>query len=131
MPNWCYTTITITGEKADIRRFLDKHTPDGNFDFRTVIPEPETEEECPEIYNLNIRDRPIERRKGKEWFNWYDWNQTEWGCKWNSSCTYVEWESDDTCLMEYQTPWGSAEGIEDEIEEMYPELTFEFEHEYE
>jgi hypothetical protein len=33
--------------------------------------------------------------------------------------------------MEYQTPWGSAEGIEDEIEEMYPELTFEFEHEYE
>ena len=58
-------------------------------DFNKIIPEPETEDECPDEYKVN-KDSHVELRKEKPWFNWYKWHITYWGTKWGAYDCYTK-----------------------------------------
>lgn len=58
-------------------------------DFNKIIPEPRTEEECPEIF-LAEPGKAIEEDKEKPWFNWFDWHIANWGTKWNAYDGYTK-----------------------------------------
>ena len=81
MPNWCENTLKIQGKSDDIYNFCKRHIVDGRFDFNTIIPEPESEEECSDSFNLNKNPKPYigPNSDGKLWFNWYDWRKWRWG----------------------------------------------------
>lgn len=74
MGNWYNNVIeakNITG--------LNIYT-NGCIDFNKIIPEPETEAECPDKYNLNkTPDETVMPSNSKPWFNRYEWQQDNWG----------------------------------------------------
>lgn len=89
MPNWTQNIMIVRGTKTALDYFLKKYIDStGNFDFEKVIPEPKTEDECPEKYIVKEVEGHISSSY-KPWFNWYDWRVDNWGTKWNSSSTMV------------------------------------------
>lgn len=137
MPAWCETTLKIKGESEYIYNFCKKHIVDDRFDFNTIIPEPETEEECPIKYNLNKRpdDTVGPSSSGKDWFNWYKWRNHMWGCKWNSRGLSgenipdlekdINQYSETYCEIKFLTPWSSPSPILDKILQMETDLEIE------
>lgn len=133
MPSWVTNIIVVKGESEDLYRFYEKYFIDGEFDFNNIVPEPETEEECPDCYNLklNPNDRIGPNADGKDWFNWYDWREVYWGCKWNVGIVNCfdspygksidEYESN-RLEIRFKTPWSHPEGIIDKILEDNPHL---------
>ena len=86
------------------------------FDFNNIVPEPETEEECPDRYNLNIiPDHTIQKSGDKPWFNWYEWKCEYWGTKWNGfECKII---NDDA--IKFETAWSPADGVMKELSKTY------------
>jgi hypothetical protein len=53
--------------------------------------------------------------------NWYDWNNHNWGTKWNASeSTYNQEDK----ILEFQTAWSTPEPIHREMARRFPDLTF-------
>ena len=145
MPNWCENKLRITGKTEDIILFLEsvKETYDDGttrvFSFNKIIPEPETEAECPKQYLLKTKEDRDNAHlclpEDKPWLNWYNFHLNEWGTKWNACGVNIEpdietiKESKLECVdIYYQTAWSPAEGIMEYLvkhEEKY-RLKFEF-----
>ena len=86
------------------------------FDFNNIVPEPETEEDCPDRCNTNITpDDSIQKPKDKPWFNWYEWRYEYWGTKWNGfECKII---NDDA--IKFETAWSPADGVMQELSRTY------------
>ena len=71
------------------------------FTYETVMPSPKTKEECPEEYIIKA-DSHREKLYDRPWFDWYAWNNVNWG---------VKWDACDATLMEksivFYSPWGA------------------------
>lgn len=50
--------------------------------------------------------------------NWYNWRIANWGVKWNAANTY---HNLDEGAVYFDTPWGPATQVIDELAEQYPE----------
>ena len=88
MPNWCYNKVTLTHEN-----------PDKVDELRIWLTEREQQED-PE-YNLFNHLYP---RPKSEDDNWYDWNVTHWGTKWDVSMLDF-WTEDGAIIITYDTAW--------------------------
>ena len=137
MPSWVTNIMVVKGDSKDIYRFFVKYFKDGDFDFNNIIAEPESEEECPERYNLNVNpnDRIGPNSDGKDWFNWYDWRLVNWGCKWNARYVQffdapfgesIEEYKSNRLEIRFDTPWGHPGGIICKILEDNPHLDIAF-----
>jgi len=141
MPNYVHNIIKLRSKKdnaEEIIQFIQQHfNKEGFFDFNTIIPEPTTEEECPDKYNFNteegaIYDRSLESEEGTEWFNWYDWRLEYWGTKWNAgkeSMCYYDFdkirENYSFCSpvqVMFETAWSAPIPIFKKLISMHPEL---------
>lgn len=122
MPNWCCTNIKLKGKEADIEAFMKKHIINDEFDFETVIPFPNTKEECdPTFIVASAQDAHISEDPNRPWFNWYKWSLVNWGTKWNASSTsYLE------DFISFQTAWSPPVPIYNALVKQHPELDFEF-----
>lgn len=130
MPNWCFNILTVDSKGENVVNFLKKHINEKNeFDFNTIISEPNNESEVEDKYNFNKTDT---HRKddfdsiGKSWFNWYEWRYKYWGVKWNSSgkqfFDYTRISEEDNVVVNicFRTPWKPPEPIIKELILMYP-----------
>ena len=102
---------------SGVETFRDgSERPYCTLDFRKIVPEPETEEECPDRYNRNIiPDDSIQTDSDKPWFNWYNWRVDTWGTKWNGfECKII---NDDA--IKFETAWSPAEGVMQELSRTY------------
>ena len=91
MPNHVQNKLTFECSEERLREILtticyDKESNNediglGTFDFNKVIPTPE-----------NIYQGPVGEKErqlyGKN--NWYDWNISHWGTKWNSYSNFYD-----------------------------------------
>ena len=138
MPNWTTTKIIVKGNPNDIERLVKRHIVNeeggyGQFlDFDTIIPEPATQEECPDKYLIKdaadakkhslAYDEDNERR----WFNWYEWHLDFWGTKWNSrdadcpSWVRIKELKMDKIEIWLYTAWAPATPVYQMLQEMYP-----------
>ena len=84
MPNWCSNSIEIQGTKEQINKFvsfLDEKNGKDWFDF--------------------FAPTPVELKED----GWYEWNVSNWGCKWN--CDAQDWSRDgNTISFWFDSPWG-------------------------
>ena len=141
MPNYVHNIIKIRSQKDDaeeIIQFIQQHfNKEGFFDFNTIIPEPTTEEECPDRYNFNTEegsayDTSLEIEEGTEWFNWYNWRLEYWGTKWNagaeSMCYYdfdqirKNYSFESPVQIMFETAWSAPIPVFVELISMHPEL---------
>ena len=56
--------------------------------------------------------------------DWYGWQTSNWGTKWNA---YSQHESDENCI-EFDTAWSNPYSILVKLSKMFPEVTFEVEY---
>ena len=84
MPNWCNNTFNVEGEKETIdnfEAFLNEKNGKDWFDF--------------------FAPTPVELKED----GWYEWNVSNWGCKWN--CDAQDWSRDgNTISFWFDSPWG-------------------------
>ena len=148
MPNWVITRIYITGPEDKIKEFEDKAISleeEKVFSFDRINKRPEELDntQCPppkpkkikvktqtgeeleieEIADCNNATpemcRDLESRFGHN--NWYDWNNWNWGTKWD--CSESIYSQEDK-MLEFQTAWSCPQEILLKMTEMFPDIQF-------
>ena len=130
MPNHVMNKVTFhnikTKEEKDyILNMVAKYETDGwKFDFNKIIPEPITEDECPEDCKVN-KDSHVMEDKDRPWFDWYAWRNKYWNTKWGAyeCCTTI---SDNEIIFEFQTAWSFARPIAYKLHLLGFDFTWEF-----
>lgn len=87
MPNWCNNYATITGPKDQIDE---------------LIVECKKSDEPNESYEIlnKLRPRPVNEEE-----NWYDWNISNWGTKWDINLAGYEVVNENTITLSFDTAW--------------------------
>lgn len=100
MPNHVKNIMTVGGDPKQVLTLLNTIKSDeGDFDFNTVIPQPEKNDD------------------------WYSWRIDKWNTKWGA---YEVEVSNDTVY--FQTAWSTALPIFKKLSELFPELELVLEY---
>lgn len=150
MPNWVYNTLSIEGSPELIQKVktqLNQPYEFQNTDFITNEVKTTTYSN-PVIAFWNIVQPPKEKHdlyhasangsEDKTW-NWYSWNVSNWGTKWDIgvhndekySDTGIEEETDKTVVYKFNTAWSPPLPVIEELSTQYPELEITLEYEEE
>lgn len=159
MPNWVYNSLTIEGNAEDIsalktqlnqpfQRQHDQWNPKtGEMELQDVLyPNPVfafwniIKPTNLEAYNKQAdHTLPMEQQLLFKGENWYDWNVTNWGTKWDVAISHGE-EYPETELMEesetslayrFNTAWSPPIPAIEKLSEQYPKLHFNLSYEEE
>ena len=135
MPNWVANRIWITGDKEKLEALIKQaskvpitqHSADkgasvlsfGNF----VSPPPEA------IHSGEYhatRGFVNGEQSGNTRNNWYNFNNREWGTKWDACYAALEWNDKDEILYSFDTAWSPPIPFFETLVEMWPEYEYEF-----
>jgi hypothetical protein len=145
MPNWVTNNVSVTAEsKTELDAFLEKakgeqskirnegnedfhfgafvHPPDENLPYYKG----EIKEEKPKGWDELSAEEKMSFTLAFSGRDWYDWNVTNWGTKWDAHSPYVHRTGEITATISFETAWSIPEPIFTAIAEQHPELTFEF-----
>lgn len=138
MPNWCENTLTVSGDTAEVLRFLEqaKKTHSGfvtNYSGGKI-----TKEYRDDLSGFfwNFVAPPVEAQTTEDYFGndpkaphyWYDWNVRKWGTKWdtdirNNPEVITDGDEVSTSIL-FDTPWGPAIEAYCAMSKQYPDLDF-------
>jgi hypothetical protein len=136
MPNWVYTSVSISGPAEHIARFKDRasatatittsdgeeHTVEGAISFWNFKAPPIHKYD--EYYGMNGWKNG--QHLGQTEWNWYEWNCKHWGTKWDASSAELTDEDSINLSYRFDTAWAPAEGAFKAMVKPFPELEFEF-----
>lgn len=127
MPNWCYSELTISGDKNTRNSFSNIGNQDleNIIDFNRFIPYPKkykdlddkAEEYCKKN-NVNVA--PFE---GGYSTGGYSWCIKEWGTKWNA-CDVEMCKTARTTVVLFNTAWSPCLPVIKAMSEKFPTLKF-------
>jgi hypothetical protein len=126
MPNWCENTLNISGESNELENFyLENRNYDNEkneeLDFLKSVPMPEY------IYNDGSLGTEERRLYGSN--NWYDWNISNLGTKWNvSDAYYTKNENENEIIYEFLTAWSPPTSWLEKTADKYPNLIFKMKY---
>jgi hypothetical protein len=144
MPNWCYNSLCVSGEKEILADFVSKTLVPRNmsseeeydeshkFTFNILHPLPKALEggfsPLPKLEgedDIQYKERMAEnvRLYGAE--DWYDWNRYNWGTKWDASSTCIEELDDNNFDLKFNTAWSPPIYWFEKVIPMYPQLEFD------
>ena len=107
MPNWCNNTFEVTGDAETIdkfEKFLNEKDGKNWFDFF-----------APTLKELEDN-------------GWYEWNISNWGCKWN--CDAQDWTREgDTISFWFDSPWGPPTNLYETLTNMGLQVFAEYHEE--
>jgi Ferredoxin-like domain in Api92-like protein len=92
MPDICYNSLYIIGHKED----LDEIEA-AKFSFQEFVPRPADQEE-----------------------NWYEWNNANWGTKWDRGEYILNHRSDNQLAIGFQTAWCPPLKVLEAVLKKYP-----------
>jgi hypothetical protein len=160
MPNWVYNSLTIEGDPAliaDVKRMLNRPFVQKHDNWNSETREMEVKDftynnpvfAFHNIYNhrqAGISDedyikQPDHSKSPLDFSgnNWYDWNVTNWGTKWDVA-VHDDKEYSDTELMEetetslayrFNTAWSPPNSAISKLSAQYPSLVFTLSYEEE
>jgi hypothetical protein len=130
MPNWVSNTVSIEGEKEIISEIKEKLA-------RPTKVSAEGNTEAQVISFLNIVGPPDDKwdeyhgmhgysegeKKGDTEFNWYNFNQSNWGVKWDACDPSIVDEGTTKVVYEFQSPWSPPIRAFIALSEQYPTIT--------
>jgi hypothetical protein len=102
MPNWVQNVIKIKSEDKTLLKEIKDFLSEGDsvFNFSKIIPMPEDETD------------------------WYNWNISNWGTKWNASDTELASDSTDSVLTYYyNTAWAPALPVLVKLTTLFPTIS--------
>jgi hypothetical protein len=146
MPNWVYNNLTITGSKEDIQKVKEQ--------LNQPFEKGDAKYSNPIIAFWNIVKPPVEKldeyngvhgyadgeAQGNTEYNWYNFNNREWGTKWDigvaDGSSYSDTELvytgiDTEVKYVFNTAWAPPIPAFDALAEQYPTLEIELEWEEE
>lgn len=123
MPNWCNNTLRISGDKEVISRIKDwyeKHQS-GKTElglFGTFYPLPE------ELKNTQSPSREPNKALIEKYGvdNWYDFQTTNWGTKWDANEVCMAGETENGIRLSFDTAWSPPIQFYEKLSEDYPKL---------
>lgn len=146
MPNWCFTSFSITGPKSDLDSFVEAITLRENgeikkdkfgmvvYDLTQLYPTPEelkikatffsSDETSPEALEMKQKYEANIAKYGYP--HWYEWCWAKWGTKWPPNFTDFHNLSHDKrpeVLGHYETAWAPCDALWVKVSEQYPNLT--------
>ena len=104
MPNWCGNIVEIASNNTADMDGVMALLGNTNEPFAAIFP-------CP----------PDE--------DWYDWNTTNWGTKWDATGFSISRDSDDHITLIFDTAWAPSLGVTGRLADRFPSL--EIRHLYE
>lgn len=128
MPNHITHKITISWENEYLDKFekdvIVKKEWNYIFDFNWIIPQPSN------IINSNITNQEIDEYRRLKIPIRCDWNDRNWGTKWNAYSFYMKkrFLSNDNLEIVFNTARDTPLPIWEKIKELYPELNFKIEY---
>jgi Ferredoxin-like domain in Api92-like protein len=150
MPNWVYNSIGVAATKGDVdelERFItlistkpeflqdDDWVPEKSFSYHSFITlDTKHRDEYNETHGSQTVDG-VRVQTGDTEFNWYVWNNANWGVKWDASSAEVEVyrspEYGTSVNIHFESPWGAPIEVFHSICEQFPTLDIDFEYEEE
>ena len=131
MPNWCHNRVSFYSEnEQDINKLYKIFTSENVFNQILPAPDwkntPNDKGELPRTVEMKNQNgevfATVERfPDGRQDDRWYDWNNANWGTKWDTDAECDHLESN--CFeCEFETAWSPAEGIFYALREQYPDV---------
>lgn len=149
MPNWVFNHVFIEGVPEQIQKvkdqlnkpFIENYSKGQEiysnpiFSFRNIIAPPE--DKLDEYFGTHgFKDGG---EQGNTPLNWYNFNNREWGTKWDVAVpdvvkyheTELQEESDTSLHYKFDTAWSPPIPVIKKLSEQYPELTITISYEEE
>lgn len=150
MPNWVFSTLEISGSPESIQKVKTQLNQPYEFESKDFMTNEvkTTRYSNPLISFWNIVQPPKEKQhlyhttadgsEDKTW-NWYSWNISNWGTKWDIGIrdddkypdTELLEETDTSLIYKFQTAWSPPLPAIEELSVQYPELEITLEYEEE
>lgn len=121
MPNWCDNHLRVTGDNAELKRFVKAITSDDDSIqiLKNLLPFPS------ELEGKDITDKDGNAIARAFTDGGYSWCLDVWGTKWADCETEILVEEDDNLVIRYQTAWSPAlEGLK-RVSVLFPTLQFQ------
>lgn len=122
MPNWCFNSLHIDGEKPEIEKFrawlggepltLNKIVPMPEEIRNTTSPVPEDKKEEAKV---------LRAKYGSD--NWYDWAYTNWGTKWDIEADKSHSDDDDYFHFTFDSAWAPPDAAIKTLGTLFPNLS--------
>jgi hypothetical protein len=133
MPNWVYNSLKVRGDAKAIAEFKLKAqrteaseegtvTSDFSFwNFKTPPAEALNSGEYHATHGFSKEHGETGQSKN----NWYNWNNREWGTKWDACEVEVAEEADTFIHFTFNTAWSPPTPVFEAIAEQHPEIQME------
>jgi hypothetical protein len=123
MPNWCSNTLELSGDKEVIKKITDwyKDRQSGKTDvglFGTFYPLPEELKNT--TYPSPEPNEDLIKKFGSG--NWYDFQTTNWGTKWDANEVCMAGETENGIRLSFDTAWAPPIAFYEKLSRDYPEL---------
>ena len=127
MPNWCYNTLTLSGDADVISRIKDW--------YKQSDKKEESDETGVGLFGLfyplpsELKDTTSPSREPNKALiekygadNWYDYQTQTWGTKWDVREFYTEAETENEIRLSFDTAWAPPIAFYEKLSRDYPEL---------
>ena len=103
MPNWCNNNISISGPTETIKTIWESATAEEGGLLNAMVPQPAN------VFQGSLGTKEREECAEQGIPNWYDWNVSNWGTKWDVSTEGLEFtdNGDGTAMIEgwFESAW--------------------------
>lgn len=139
MPNWCYNSMVVAGNKKELRKFVKDIRANKEKDDGSVL---DTQYSLNQLVPLDPRASVTQTLAGgmvvssfatmeSEGFDGYQHALERWGSKWGACSVEVDDESAYPLHIRFDSAWSPAEKLIINISELYPKLAFAYSYEEE
>jgi hypothetical protein len=114
MPNWCSNELKIQGNPKELSKLIKKVQ---------ITKSEATENHYESVFSCHrVIPRPIDQEA-----NWYDWNVTNWGSKWDLNDVRFDGEVEDKEVSYYfESAWSPVVPVIEALAKEFKKLSFTY-----
>lgn len=138
MPNWCYTTMKVSGDDTELKQFLDgiAKTDIGTYEIlHTYFPRPEAisntralwhtdNAEEAEAHLVTVAENIANYGHG----DWYEWSIANWGTKWGDCESRLLFYTVGEAVFQLESAWTPITIGMQIVSRQFPNLYFILNH---
>lgn len=119
MPNWCYNTMSLTGSKKEIKKFIkDIRSDENGYDMNKLVPLDERASKTVEMGEAVISAFST----SADGFDGYGHAIDRWGSKWGACSIETDYPLANT--VRYESAWSPCTQLIINISVQYPNVIF-------